>query len=64
MRHLSGGVDPGIGAPGGVDPVDALTLEHEGRIYRFCSEECLDAFQDEPDVFVDEEVGDSTPLPN
>jgi YHS domain-containing protein len=45
-----------------VDPTSALAFEHEGRVYHFCSKECLDAFQDEPDVFVGDEDDANPPV--
>lgn len=44
-----------------VDPTSAPSLEHEGRLYYFCSQECLDAFHDEPDLFVGEDDSDQRP---
>jgi Cu+-exporting ATPase len=44
-----------------VDPTSAPALEHAGRLYHFCSQECLDAFQDEPDLFVGDD--DAEPRP-
>ena len=34
-----------------VDPRTALTLEHDGKAFYFCSEECLEAFEDDPEEF-------------
>ena len=39
-----------------VDPSEAVTLEHDGRLYHFCSRECLEAFKDEPDVFIGDDA--------
>ena len=35
-----------------VDPKTALTLDHDGRPYHFCSERCRDRFQDDPASFL------------
>ena len=37
-----------------VEADKALTIEHDGRTYCFCSEECLEAFQDDPEEFTEE----------
>ena len=35
-----------------VDPTDAPgQSEHEGKVYYFCSEECLHEFEDDPDTY-------------
>lgn len=33
---------------------------HEGRLYRFCSRQCLDHFDAEPDLFVSGQKGSAT----
>jgi YHS domain-containing protein len=36
-----------------VDPKDAAaTLEYQGKTYYFCSQDCADSFQDDPDSYV------------
>lgn len=36
-----------------VDPKDAAaTLEYQGKTYCFCSQDCADSFQDDPDSYV------------
>ena len=35
-----------------VDPNTALTLDHEGTPYHFCSERCRDRFQGDPASFL------------
>jgi len=39
-----------------VDPRTALTIEHDAKQYSFCSEECLEAFQDDPEEFIEGSV--------
>ena len=36
---------------GEVDPSTALCVEHEGKAYYFCSDECLEAFRESPEDF-------------
>ena len=35
-----------------VDPAAAISVEHEGEIYRFCESVCADTFRDEPDRWI------------
>ena len=39
-------VDPVCGMP--VDPASGYGKVHDGRLYRFCSRDCLDKFDAEP----------------
>lgn len=35
-----------------VDPADAAaTVEHGGQVYYFCSQDCADSFQDDPESY-------------
>jgi Cu+-exporting ATPase len=36
-----------------IDPNDAAaTVDHEGQTYYFCSQDCADSFQDDPDSYI------------
>jgi len=42
--------DPVCGMP--VDAEQGYGKMHEGRLYRFCSRDCMDTFEAEPDKFI------------
>lgn len=50
-----------------VDPVCGMTVEpdrgygmmHEGRLYRFCTRNCLDKFEKDPDQYIRASHGDA-----
>lgn len=44
-----------------VDPATALTFEHEGVLYHFCSAHCRDRFQDEPAAYTTSATGPTEP---
>ncbi len=36
-----------------ISPADAVvTIEHEGKTYSFCSQDCADSFRDSPEDYV------------
>lgn len=36
-----------------IDPNDAAaTFEHEGKTYYFCSQDCADSFEDDPESYL------------
>lgn len=39
-----------------VDPEEGYGKMHGGRLYRFCSRQCLDAFDAEPDRYVNDKA--------
>lgn len=65
-EHKSGAADGETGATSqnDIDPVCAMKVEkdqgyglmHEGQLYRFCSRDCLDKFESDPEQYVTESL--------
>ena len=54
----AGVLDPVCGMT--IDPADAVgTVEHDGRTYYFCSQQCVDRFREDPSAF----LGGTRPAP-
>ena len=47
-------IDPVCGK--NVPPLEGYGKMHAGQLYRFCSRQCLDAFDDEPERYVSKPI--------
>lgn len=48
-------IDPVCGKE--VDPEQGYGVMHEGDLYRFCSRQCLDQFDEQPSLFIKKQKG-------